>query len=60
MEDWEQIYMVEYGNIHVFTIAANRERAKHNAYSWIGGNADRYVVTPLTKPGDKVHLVFTL
>lgn len=52
--------MVSLGNIRYFTWAGDRENAKRNARSWIGGNIDQYVVTPLTEPGDRVHLALTL
>lgn len=54
------LFIVEMGNIHVITYAYERESAKRNAHSWIGGNYDHYIVTPLTEPGDRIHLSLTL
>lgn len=49
-------FLVAFGNIKYFTWALDREDAKRNAHSWIGGNADDYVVEPLTNKGDRVKL----
>lgn len=53
------LFMVEQrqpGNVHVLTYALDRERAKRNAQRWIEGDPDKYVVTPLTDPGDRIKL----
>ncbi len=43
-------------NISVFTIATNREAAKRNGHAWIGGDPDKYEVTPLTEDGDRIKI----
>lgn len=53
-------FMVQFGNIRLFTYAFDREDAKRNASHWIPADADKYVVTPLTNPGDRIHLDITL
>jgi hypothetical protein len=65
------LFMVEYGNAHVITFASGREQAKQNAKNWLGdyrrplhdfygNNPDNYTVTPLTEPGDRIHLDITV
>lgn len=60
MQSNELLFMVEMGNIHVITIAYGREGAKNNAYQWMGGDPDKYIVTTLTDPGDRIHMSLTL
>lgn len=60
MGDTYIVFMVEMGNIHVFTYQLDRESAKRDAHAWIGGNPDDYIVTPLTTPGDRIRLNMTL
>lgn len=61
MSDKQKIlFLVSQGNIKVLTYAYNREDAKRQTHSWIGGNTDYYTVTPLTEPGDRIHLAITL
>lgn len=55
-----QLFLVSFGNIKVITWALGRESAKRNAHDWIGGNMDQYIVSPLTNPGDRIHLDITL
>lgn len=50
----------EKSNIKFITWAMNREAAKRKAGTWIGGNADNYIVEPLTMPGDRVKLDIVL
>ena len=54
------LFMVEYGNAHVITWAHDREDAKIKARSWLRNIPDLYTVTPLTEPGDRVHLSISL
>lgn len=54
------LFLVSFGNKKVVTYALNRESAKRNAHTWIGGNADLYTITPLTSPGDVIHLSVSL
>lgn len=63
------LFLVEYGNAHVIVWAMGREQAKRQAQSWLWDNpdndttyapADRYTVTPLTEPGDRVKIAVTL
>jgi len=55
------LFMVEYGNIHVFTFAPNRNEAIHTAANWIGANySDKFIVTPLTKDGDRIKFDMTI
>jgi len=54
------LFLVKFGNINVVTWARGREDAKHRAHSWIGGDAEQYIVEPLTAEGDRVHLDITL
>lgn len=53
-------FMVKFGNIHYFVYETSRETAKRSAHSWIGGNPDDYIVTPLTSPGDRIVLGATV
>lgn len=55
-------WLVEIGNAHVIlnTSGPSREEAKRKAYTWLGGDSDRYTVTPLTEPEDRVHLDITV
>lgn len=55
-----QLFVVAFGNIRFVCWAMGREDAKRQGYSWIGGNVDSYVVTPLSEPGDRVHIALTL
>jgi len=54
------LFMVEQGNAHVITWAIDREDAKRRARGWLWEDPDKYTVTPLTAPGDRVHLAITL
>jgi hypothetical protein len=54
------LFMVEYGNVHVITWADGREDAKRKAQVWLRLNPDLYTVTPLTEPGDRIHLSINL
>lgn len=54
------LYLVSYGNIRYVTWAFDRENAKRQAQSWIGGNPDEYIVSPLSELGDRVHIALTL
>jgi hypothetical protein len=54
------LFMVEMGNIHFFTYSYNREDAKRSAYDWMGGDPERYIVTPLTEKGDRIKLDIVL
>lgn len=56
----KQLFHVKMGNIVYVTWALDRENAKRNAKSWIGGNPDDYAVTPLSARGDRVHFALTL
>jgi hypothetical protein len=53
------LFMVEMGNRHVLVWAIEREEAKRQARSWLRDNPDNYIVTPLTEPGDSIHLALT-
>lgn len=48
------VWRVSKGNIRAFVTAYHREQAKSVAHYWIGGDSDRYLVEPLTNPGDWV------
>lgn len=54
------LFLVSFANKRVITYAFDREGAKRNAFGWIGGNVDSYTVSPLTIPGDQIHLDITL
>lgn len=54
------VFMVQMGNVRVFVWAIDREEAKRQARTWIGSDSDNYIVTPLTNPGDRIHLALTL
>ena len=54
------LFMVEMGNIHYLCFATDREDAKRQAHAWIGGNADHYIVSPLTGIGDRLHISLTI
>lgn len=34
----------------------DREIAKEIAKDWLGGNPDQYIVSPLSDPGDRIHI----
>lgn len=55
-----QLFVIGFGNIRFVCWAMDREDAKRQAYHWIGGNAESYVVTPISEPGDRVHIALTL
>lgn len=55
-----QLFMCEWGNAHVITWAHDREDAKRKARGWLSYDPDKYTVTPLTDPGDRVHMAITL
>lgn len=56
-----QLWLVEWGVAHVIVgVIGDRERAKERASKWLGGNPDVYTVTPLTEPGDRIHLDITI
>lgn len=55
-----QLFLVSSGSIRYVTWAVGREEAKRNARSWIGDDSDRYIVTPLSERGDRVHVNLTL
>jgi len=50
------LFIVSDGNYHVIVTALNREYAKSKAAGFLGNDPDEYVVSPLTKPGDSIHL----
>ena len=54
------LFMCEWGNAHVITWALDREDAKRKARTWLSYDPDKYIVTPLTEPGDRVHMSITL
>ena len=54
------LFLCEIGNAHVLTWASDREDAKRKARVWLWDDSDKYTVTPLTAPGDRVHLAITL
>jgi hypothetical protein len=54
------LFLVEYGNAHVICWASDREEAKRQARNWLWENPDKYTVTPLTEPGDRIHFHLTL
>lgn len=47
-------------NAKVIVWALSREDAKRKASLWIQGDRERFVVTPITNPGDRVKLDITL
>jgi hypothetical protein len=55
-----RLFMVEIGNAHVIVYELNREHAKRAAQRWLFDDRERYIVTPLTKPGDRIHFDFSL
>lgn len=56
-----QFWVVELGNAHVIVgVIGDRENAKQRAFKWLGGDPDAYTVTPITEPGDRVHLDITV
>lgn len=54
------LFMVEMGNVHFFCFAYDREGAKRQAHAWIGSDKDKYIITPLTEPGDRIHMALSL
>jgi hypothetical protein len=57
------LFMVESGNTHVIVYETGREQAKRAASRWLGdynGGPDNYIVTPLTAPGDRIHIDLSL
>jgi hypothetical protein len=55
-----QLFLVSLDNIRVIIWATGREDAKRQAKSWLRGDADSYIVSPLSESGDKVHLAIML
>lgn len=60
MTNDRQLYLVSLGNVKFLTWAYDRESAKRSAHYWIGGDSGTYTVTPLTNPGDRLHVAITL
>lgn len=54
------LFQVTNNNAHVITWSFDREDAKRRAAPWLSGDRDKYVVTPLTNPGDRVKLDITI
>ena len=56
------LFMVEHVNSHVLIYASDRETAKRKAFNCHLGHIDpdAYTVTPLTEPGDHIHLDITV
>lgn len=57
---YDILWMVEMGNIHFITFAEDREDAKRKAHQWMGGDKEHYTVSPLTEPGDRIHMALSL
>jgi len=57
---YDILFMVEMGNIHFFCFAHDREDAKRQAHRWIGHDKEQYIVSPLTEPGDRIHMALSL
>jgi len=55
-----QLFLCSLGNIRFICWAMGREDAKRQARPWIGSDPDTYTVTPLSEPGDRVHIGLTL
>lgn len=60
-----QLFVVQpfggaFDNVKYVVWAHGREDAKRKARTWLGADPDKYVVTPITNPGDRVHLEVTL
>jgi hypothetical protein len=64
------LFIVTHENTNVVCLANGREEAKTKAFRWCltsearataptVGNPDKYVVSPLTKPGDRIHFDIT-
>lgn len=61
MMPYRILFLVEFGNAHYLCVARNREDAKRQAHSWMGGgDSDNYTVTPLTQDGDRIHVAITV
>lgn len=56
----KSLYLVKLGNACFITYTYNRESAKRDARSWLGGYSDQYTVTPITEKGDRLHLHLTM
>jgi len=54
------MWLVTVGNAHFICNAFHRETAKQLAAHWFAGDPDKYIVTPLTKEGDRVHVAVTV
>lgn len=54
------LFLCTHEKAHVLTWAKDREDAKKKAQQWLWHDADRYIVTPLTAPGDRINLNITL
>lgn len=68
-----QLFMVEYGNVHVVTNALTREEAGRRAERWMHSQQPKegsgslafpgwesYTITPLTAPGDRIKIDISL
>jgi hypothetical protein len=60
MTRYDILFLVEMGNIHFLCYANDREDAKRQAHRWMGADPDKYIVSPLTEPGDRVRIEMSL
>lgn len=54
------LFLCTNANSHVVTWAHDREDAKRKALLWLGYDPELYVVMPLSRDGDRVHIAVTL
>jgi hypothetical protein len=54
------LWHVKFADRVCIVSASDRENAKRNAYTWMGGDIEQYIVSPLTTPESQVHLAITV
>lgn len=57
---YDILFRVTRGRHHVIVWTFDREEAKRQARSYLGGDMDAYVVEPITERDDTVHLHLSL
>lgn len=60
MNTHNKLFLISLGNIRFICWAFGREEAKRQAREWIGGDMERYVVSPLSEEGDRVRIAVNL
>lgn len=54
------LFQVRRSSHNFFCYVTDREAAKRQARSWLGGDPDTYTVTPLTNVGETIYVGMAL